>query len=59
MSIVWVKKSLQIKSKKVEHILPKSVKIELLKNLKRRKKYALQIFYRKTLRIVRPDSKTF
>lgn len=53
MSMVWVKKSLQIKSKKVEHILPKSVKIELLKNLKRRKKYALQIFYRKTLGIAR------
>ena len=27
----------------------------MLKNLKRRKKYALQIFYRKTLRIVRPE----
>jgi len=34
---VWVEKSLQMKSKKVEHILPKSVKMELLKNLKRRK----------------------
>ena len=34
---VWVEKSLQMKSKKVELILPKSVKMELLKNLKRRK----------------------
>ena len=30
--------------KKVEHILPKSVKIEWLRKLKRRTKYALQVF---------------
>ena len=39
--------------KKVEHICLKSVKMELTRNQKRRNKYALQIFYRKTLRIAR------
>ena len=39
--------------KKVEHICLKSVKIELTRNQKRRNKYALQIFYRKALRIAR------
>ena len=38
------------KIKKVEHIFPKSVKMELFKKPERRNKYALQSFYRKTYR---------
>lgn len=38
-----------MKSKKVEHILPKSVKIELLKNLKRRKNMLFRYFTEKLL----------
>ena len=52
-SIIKVGVEKEPTNKKVEHILPKSVKMELLRNLKRRTKYALQIFYRKTLRIAR------
>ena len=37
------------KQKKVEHILPKSVKIELLKNLKRRKNMLYRYFREKLL----------